>query len=111
MRAPICRVVAEELPNIAGMGRGAPNQNPPLPPPDRAAQILRKPIRAFGRLGLRGVASVTEQLGFSSRLPSGYQGVSLGRRTQGFVAQDHSVLGMEWRTFMTSHACQPSPTC
>jgi len=67
------RVVAEELPNIAGMGRGAPNQNPPLPPPDRAAQILRKPIRAFGRLGLRGVASVTEQLGFSSRLPSGYQ--------------------------------------
>jgi len=69
VRAPVCRVIAEELSNIAGMGRGAPNQNPPLPPPDRAAQILPKPIRAFGRLSLRGVSSASEHLGFNSALP------------------------------------------
>ena len=32
------RPVAEALENIAGIGRGAPNQNPYLPPPDRSSQ-------------------------------------------------------------------------
>ena len=48
------RPVAEALENIAGIGRGAPNQNPYLPPPDRSSQFAAARSRSsLGGLSLR----------------------------------------------------------
>ena len=61
------RRVAEEFENIAGIGRGAPNQNPYLPPPVRASQLL--PSARTGLTRLRRGKSEGGTLGFSPALP------------------------------------------
>jgi len=63
------RIVAEELDNIAGIGRGVPNQNPHLPPPIRTAQVGKS--STLKRLSLRGRSKPAgdSALGFSDALP------------------------------------------
>jgi len=63
------RVVAEELDNIAGIGRGSPNQNPYLPAPNRQPQGQR--VSTFGqRLLNRRSSAPSNEMGFSGALPS-----------------------------------------
>ena len=73
------RAIAEELSNIAGIGRGQPNQNPHLPPPNRAAQTYqakkRSSLLSIGR-GPR--AGSDSELGFSSALTGVDRGVMVG---------------------------------
>jgi len=63
------RAVAEELDNIAGMGRGSPNQNPYLPPPNRASQASEK-ASLLNRISLNPKTPKADALGFSSALPA-----------------------------------------
>ena len=65
------RQVAEELDNIAGMGRSSPNQNPYLPPPSRGNQMGQK-TSGLRRLTMRKSAADSEQLGFNAAMPSSF---------------------------------------
>ena len=72
------RAVAEELENIAGMGRGSPNRNPYLPPPNRTSQLhpnrgtLRDSLARMSQGGKK--ANPQDALGFSAALPSSANG-------------------------------------
>ena len=52
------RQVAEQITNIAGIGRGSPNQNPFLPPPNRSSQLGGKTGMMLSRLSLGAIPGV-----------------------------------------------------
>ena len=64
------RAVAEELEHIAGIGRGAPNQNPYLPPPNRAAQNKGAGLARYSLIrGRSSGKDAAAELGFNAALP------------------------------------------
>jgi len=78
------RNVAEEVDNIAGIGRGSPNQHPFLPPPDRSSQLGKK-ASLVRRLSTKKGPGQGEELGFGGALRSSNVGTT---RAPGDAADD-----------------------